>query len=262
MKIAAYQFAVSGNIAKNMEEMNKAITEAKRQDIELIVFPECCLTGYPPRDILSSSNVNFALVEKSCMKLQSISDEINISFLIGTKYKENDHIYNRAILFRPNKSQEVYDKRALWGWDKDNFVSGKNNGIFQLGDITIGVRICFEVRFPEFFRELYLEKTDLNIILFYDVSDDNDYERYDMIKGHIQTRAVENVCTTISVNAIAPFQTAPTAVFGKSGQIYEECERNKTGLLIFDFEKKDYDFGERGRKELSDLLLSKELSID
>lgn len=145
---------------------------------------------------------------------------------------------------------------ALWGWDKDNFTSGNGKGVFNIGNITIGIRICFEVRFPEYFRELYVEKTDINILIFHDISDHDDVKRYNLIKGHIQTRAVENVSTIISVNSIAPFQTAPTAVFGKSGQVYKECTRNKAELMIFDFEKSDDDFGESGRREISDMLMS------
>ena len=49
MKIAAYQFAVSGNINDNIETIKKAIVEASGQKVELIVFPECSLSGYPPR---------------------------------------------------------------------------------------------------------------------------------------------------------------------------------------------------------------------
>lgn len=92
-------------------------------------------------------------------------------------------------------------------------------------------------------------------VLFYDVADIDDNERYNMIKGHLQTRAVENVTTTISVNAISPFQTAPTMVLGKSGQCIKECVRNKPELLIYDFEKTENDFGENGRISISDMLI-------
>jgi hypothetical protein len=34
--------------------------------------------------------------------------------------------------------------------------------------------ICFEIRFSEYFRELYKEQTGINIVIFYDVSDKND----------------------------------------------------------------------------------------
>lgn len=255
MRIAAYQFAVSGNIVENYKEIENAIYLAKRKNVQLLIFPECALTGYPPRNITNSSCVDFKLVYDMCDKLQTIADENNISFIVGTIYKEEE-IYNRAMLFQPNSRIKFYDKRALWGWDKDNFMQGSSDGIFEMQGILFGIRICFEIRFPEFFRELYKCKTDINLVLFYDVADMEDSERYSMIRGHLQTRAVENVTTTISVNNISPFQTAPTMVFDKSGQCIKECDRNKTELLIFDFEKTENDFGEKGRATISDALMS------
>lgn len=157
-------------------------------------------------------------------------------------------------MFQPRKKKQFYDKRALWGWDRDNFAPGNHAGIFQIGDISVGIRICFEVRFPEYFRELYSSKTDLNIVLFYDVSDTDDIDRYHMIKGHLQTRAVENVTPVISVNSVKPFQTAPTALIGKSGEIIKECSRNQPELLVYDFKKTEDDFGELGRRTISDIL--------
>lgn len=251
MRIAAYQFAVSGNINENYEKISDALRAAKSNSVQLMIFPECALTGYPPRDIPRSSDVDFTLAESRCSELQKLSDENDISFIIGTICKDTG-IRNRAILFRPGKPPEFYDKKALWGWDKDNFVSGSNDGVFEIDGVSVGVRICFEIRFPEYFRQLYKRKTDINIVLFYDVSDQDDISRYQLIKGHLQTRAVENVTTFISVNSIRPFQTAPTAVIGKDGQILKECQRNSEELLIYDYEKTEDSFGDRGRREYSD----------
>lgn len=254
MRIGAYQFAVSGNIYDNYNQIEKAIYLAKQKGVQLLIFPECSLTGYPPRNIINSSSVDFNLVHSLGDKLQSIADKNDISFIVGTIFKEKE-IYNRALLFQPNTKNISYDKRALWGWDNDNFTKGNSDGIFEMDGIVFGIRICFEIRFPEFFRELYKKNTDVNVILFYDVSDTDDKERYSMIRGHLQTRAVENVTTTISVNATSPFQTAPTMVFGKSGQCVRECVRNESELLIYDFEKTMNDFGENGRASISDFLL-------
>lgn len=254
MRIAAYQFAVSGNMIENYREIENAIYLAKSQNVQLLIFPECALTGYPPRDMANSACVDFKLVYAMCDKLQTIADKNNISFIVGAIYKEQE-IYNRAMLFQPDSRVKSYDKRALWGWDQDNFTQGSSDGIFETEGIRFGIRICFEIRFPEFFRELYKSKTDVNLVLFYDVADTDDPERYNMIRGHLQTRAVENVTTTISVNAISPFQTAPTIVFDKSGRCIKECVRNRTELLVFDFEKTENDFGEKGRTTISDTLM-------
>lgn len=251
MRIAAYQFAVSGNINENYKKITNAIRTAKSKSVQLVVFPECALTGYPPRDFQKSADVDFDLVESKCSELQKLSDKNDISFIIGTIYKDNG-IRNRAILFQPRKSREFYDKKALWGWDKDNFVPGNNDGAFEIDGVSIGVRICYEIRFPEYFRQLYRRKTDINIVLFYDVSDQNDIPRYQLITGHLQTRAVENVSTVISVNTIRPFQTAPTAVIDKNGQILKECSRDHEELLMYDFVKTEDSFGDKGRRAYSD----------
>lgn len=255
MRIGAYQFLVTGDVNSNFNKIKYAIDEAKERQIKLLVFPECALTGYPPRDLKSSADVDFARLDVIYDQLQQSCNLLDINIVVGTITQENNKCYNAALFFSPYRERQSYKKRALWGWDTDNFDIGNDEGIFQVDDWKIGIRICFEIRFPEYFRQLYKEQTDLNIVMFYDVSDYDDVLRYEMIKSHIMTRAVENITYTLSVNAISPFQTAPTILFGRSGQVFNEIVRNEEGLLEYDLEKKKFDFGEAGRKEISDWLL-------
>ena len=63
------------------------------------------------------------------------------------------------------------------------------------------------------------------------------------------------MCYTLTCNTCAPFQTAPTGMFDRSGWMVSELERGKEGLLFYDLEKAPLNFGELGRKEISDLLM-------
>ena len=200
MRIGAYQFAVGSSITDNFHAVCRGIEDAASQNIRLLVFPECALTGYPPRDIKSAVDVNFEELDAVYREIEKMSKKSNMYIL---------------------------------------------------------VIICFEVRYPEYFRELYRENTALNIILFYDVADSDDIERYELIKSHIRTRAVENVTYTMSVNSIRPYQTAPTGIFDKSGRTINELKRNKENLLIYDFKNIADDFGEKGRRSISDVLTKK-----
>lgn len=253
MRLAAYQFGVTGDIKHNMETIGKAVGLAAEKKAELIVFPECAVTGYPSRDIDKAENIDNASVENALKALQGLSDKLGISIIVGAAVFDEKY-YNRAYLFTPEQKDAWYGKRALYGWDAENFTPGTENGIFKLDGLNIGVRICFEVRFPEYFRELYRAHTDLDIVLFYDVADTDDTERYNLIKSHLLTRAVENVTPFLSVNATSPFQTAPTCVINASGKVLVEHERNVEGLLIYDFEKTEPNFGEKGRILYSDML--------
>ena len=254
MKIGAYQFQITGDIASNFQEIKRAVLRASRENIRILAFPECSLTGYPPHDIASSSLCDFEQAALCCDELDKLAKKHEMYIVMGAVMRENDNYYNSAIVFTPTQERYVYQKRALWGWDRDNFRPGNQTGVFEADGIKIGIRICFEIRFPEYFRELYREGTDLNIVMFYDISDNDDIARYDLIKAHIRTRAVENVCYTLSVNAAGPYQTAPTAIYDRSGNTLVELKRNTPGLLVYDLVLPELDFGECGRKEISDIF--------
>ena len=254
MRIGAYQFAVTGNIESNYHGIQNGLQQAVQNNVEFLIFPECALTGYPPHDIEKASSVDFHRLDSIYEDLQSIADKHALYIIVGSIENIDGLCYNSALLFAPCCQRQVYHKRALWGWDRDNFCKGQKQGVFDVNGWQIGIRICFEVRFPEFFRELYQEDTDLNVILFYDVSAQNSLDRYDLIKAHVRTRAVENVTYTLTVNACSPYQTAPTMLCDRSGYTLKELIRNKEGLLIFDLSKEEMNFGEQGRKEISDCL--------
>lgn len=261
MKIGAYQFAVTGNLEGNAKIIENVVIKAAEAGVKLLLFPECSLTGYPPRDIKNSAVVDFRKVSYVFEYLQRLVNERGISVVLGAITEERGKRFNSAVVFRPGQEKLIYSKRALWGWDQDNFSPGDQSGIFEIEGWKVGVRICFEVRFPEYFRELYRERTDLNLILFYDVADHDDPERYELIKAHVRTRAVENVAYTLSVDAIHPYQAAPTGIYDRSGYPLLELKRNREGMLLYDLANRDPDFGEQGRRQISDRLTAPERQI-
>jgi len=257
MKIAACQFAVTGAISRNMEIMRKYIRKAAAQNVRLIVFPECALTGYPPLDIPSPAAIDFGRLEKAHLELQSLSDTTGVHILAGTITQHGVSCHNSAILFSPMEKPVLYHKRALWGWDRENFVPGSETGLLRVDNLRIGVRICYEVRFPEYFRELYQEKSDLNIVLFHDTAASENQERYELLKAHLRTRAAENVTPLLCVNTTYPHQTAPTALFDRSGAVLGELDSGREGMLVRDYLPASPDFSESGRLFVSNELLSK-----
>ncbi|MBQ7432715.1 MAG: carbon-nitrogen hydrolase family protein [Lachnospiraceae bacterium] len=233
MRLAAYQFAVCGCLDQNLAVIKKAIDQAVKNNVDLIIFPECALTGYPPRNMEKSENIDVNAVHDAIEEIQSMADNLAIHIIVGTIDYSESAYHNRAYMLSPNKSKRWYGKRALYGWDEDNFKEGKEKGLYYIDGLKIGVRICFEVRFPEYFRELYMENTDLDIVLFYDVADKEDEIRYQMIRGHLITRAVENVTPVLSVNAIHPNQTAPTCFINASGAVCYDKAQIPSSLGFF-----------------------------
>lgn len=113
MKIAAYQFGITGNIDFNFKSIKNAINKAVEKEVKLLIFPECALTGYPPRDIKCSADVNFSNLNIVYKQLQDDSDKNDICIIVGSIIQEGDKYFNCAIVFRPHQEKLLYHKRAL-----------------------------------------------------------------------------------------------------------------------------------------------------
>lgn len=254
MKLGAYAFPMTGDLALNLDHIRQGALQAADQGVDLLIFPECALTGYPPLHIPSPSVVDWQALRRAHDELQALAAAHRMYLVVGTMHRE-DRAFNSALLLSPDRQRHAYHKRALWGWDAEHFAPGTLPGIWDIAGLRVGVRICYEVRFPEYFRELYRAQTDLNLLLFCDVASADDPARYDLIRGHIQTRATENVSPILSVNATVPFQTAPTGFYDASGCPLAELPRGQAGLLVVDWSPRPLTFGEQGRKAFSDKLV-------
>ncbi len=257
MKVGLFQFAITDHPIENMTRIRAAVIEAAQQGVELLLLPECALTGYPKADPHKNKSIDFLEAEHALGELERLATEYALSIVAGTAEFSEGKYFNSAVLVMPGKKTHViYRKRALWGWDTDNFSPGDmEDGVFEIDGFRIGVRICFEVRFPEYFRELYRKKTDCAVVLFCDTSEEDSPERYDLIQSHLRTRAVENIVPVISVNSAGVYQTAPTAVIDPDGTVVSELPRHTEQLLVYELKKQtEESFGARGRRFISDKL--------
>lgn len=259
MKIGAYQFPVGKVIEENLKQLEEGARAAAKEGVRILAFGECALTGYPENDADHIRVIAEYDLESYIKKVGEFSRKYDIYLLFGSVRKRSYGWTNCAFLACPDGTvTPVYEKRALWGWDKDLFSETEDvelsKGLFEVEGLRFGVRICFEVRFPEYFRELYHLKPDAVFVLFNDRDETENPERYGLITAHLRTRAVENVYPIVSVNTSLAFQCVPTAVINRDGEIKAELPLDRPGLLIYTLEKAEFSFGAVGRISISDRL--------
>jgi predicted amidohydrolase len=116
--------------------------------------------------------------------------------------------------------------------------------------------LCYEVRFPEYFRELFKEDVLMAFVSFCDVGDEKQFtHKYEIIKSHLITRAVENAMYIMSVNSISNDQLAPTCLIDPDGLMLQSAPKNEEYLISFVLEKGKSNFGRDGRIKHSKELL-------
>jgi len=260
MRIGVFQFGASDDLGKNYARMTDAIEQAAREEVQLLVFQECAACGYPSVERTDVEGIDFGELWDYAEKIAALARRHDMYIAFGTIIKREECFFNSIQLIGPNgKILGAYDKRALWGWDTDmlsNFSRGRSQGIFSIDGCKVGFRICFEVRFPEYFRELYKEDVQLCFVSFCDVNEKGDPDRLALLKAHLQTRAVENIMTVVSVNSTSKFQTAPTAVINHNGVVVAEAPANEEHLLVYEYAAPKSDFGIEGRRVNNAVLLS------
>ena len=103
IRVAAGQFQLEPDLQANLQKINFFLDQAYANDVELIVFPELALTGYPPPGYTSIDFIVQENTEKALKQLQIRAGDLSMAIAIGTGWKDEDGVWrNRAFfLFGP-----------------------------------------------------------------------------------------------------------------------------------------------------------------
>jgi NAD+ synthetase len=151
MKIAAAQINPTiGDIQGNVDKILQYIGRAKELGAQLVVFPELCLTGYPPRDLLERP----AFIEKNIAALGELAAKIkDISALVGFIEKnlsaEGKPLYNAAALLEGGEIAYVTFKSLLPTYDVFDearyFEPAAGTAPLKIGSTKIALTICEDI---------------------------------------------------------------------------------------------------------------------
>jgi predicted amidohydrolase len=192
MKAGFIQFAPQfGNIDANI---NKALSMIGNADAELLVLPELFNTGYHFNSAQETRNLAEEIpAGKTTKALCSIAQKKKIYIAAGIAEIADGSLYNSAVLVSPAGYVATYRKVHLFNEEKLWFQPGnKGFDVYDLGQLKIGIMICFDWFFPESARILALKGADIichpsNLVLPY-------------CQDSMVTRCLENKIYVITAN--------------------------------------------------------------
>ena len=124
MKIALAQINYHiGNFERNLQKILEAIQQAKEQKVDLVVFAELAISGYPPRDFLEFDD----FIEKCNNAIESIASECHdIAVIIGAPSRNPDRkgksLFNSAFFLSEGKLLKVHPQEFL-NWTKNTILN-------------------------------------------------------------------------------------------------------------------------------------------
>ena len=181
-KIAAIQMASGTNVSANLNEVSRQISSAVEAGAKLIVLPEnFSIMGLQDSDQLKVAEDEGTGPIQDFLAKQAKAN--NIWLIAGTiplKLNSDDPDYSKkaysSCLVYNEKGERVarYDKIHLF--DVHLEITGetyKESETFEGGDhVTVidtpfgkvGLAICFDLRFPELFRQLTLQGAEIIVL--------------------------------------------------------------------------------------------------
>ena len=148
MKIAIAQLNLHvGNFEFNHDRIIQLVKSAKASKVDLVVFPELAICGYPPRDFLEFND----FIERCISSMQLIAKETKgISVIIGGPSKnetgKGKPLFNSAYVLSNGEIQEIISKTLLPTYDIfDEYRYFEPNRFFEVVEIAgkqVGIAIC------------------------------------------------------------------------------------------------------------------------
>ncbi|MFI7405837.1 carbon-nitrogen hydrolase family protein [Streptomyces sp. NPDC049541] len=154
-----------GSVGENLKVLDAAAGRAAAAGALLLAAPEMFLTGYAIGDDIGR------LAEpadgESADAIADIAGRHGLAIAYGYPERDGETVFNSAQMISAEGIRLAnYRKTHLFGcFERDHFTPGEQPVVqAELGGLTVGLMICYDVEFPENVRAHALAGTDLLVV--------------------------------------------------------------------------------------------------
>lgn len=231
MKVGLVQFPIeAGNIKHNFNKVKTALLRLAQGGVQLVALPEMWATGFVLPDLARFASETPEVITG----LQDLARLHGMIIIGSLPEKENNRIYNTA--FVVDGVQQVIGKyRKIHPFPlthEDRYFSpGSDLPVFNCHLGSIGVIICYDLRFPELCRNLCSKGAQILVVCAqWPVS------RVEHWHNLTLTRAIENQCFLIAANCCGSegdlHFAGDSRVLGPDGTIIFRADTKESEALV------------------------------
>jgi len=246
LKVATCQFAVSGSINRNGRQIRDFLTKAKKAGADIVHFPECALSGYAGSDFESLDGFDWELLTGQTKKIMALAGKLKLWVVLGSIHRltSPNKPHNSLYLVGPDgKIADRYDKRFCMRKELAHYTPGNRFSVFTINGIKCSLLICFDLRFPELYRELRKLKVDCIFQSFYNARQKGPSVHTHIMRQTMQAHAATNFFWISGANASGHYSPYPSFFIQPDGEIVRQLQANRAGMMVnkVDLKQKFYD---------------------
>jgi predicted amidohydrolase len=208
MNLITLQTKPTSNFQDNLDYLEKLILQTPMDSF--ILAPELCLTSYAYGRITEASK----FTKKAIERLTDLSKDRTIGLTMTNK--ECEDYFNTFYIFHKGKIIHKQSKIKLFTLNDENkyFTAGEEKDIklFEIDGLKIGVLICFELRFIEYWQKLQ----GADIILIPAMWGDKRKDNYETLTKAL---AVANQCFVIASDSADESCAKSSAIITPFGEV-------------------------------------------
>ncbi|HRN28747.1 MAG TPA: carbon-nitrogen hydrolase family protein [Terrimesophilobacter sp.] len=219
--VAVVQFAPVDDAAANVADVGRWARLAVSRGAALVVFPEYSAFFVPElgqRVVDAAEPVDGPFVAA----LSSLAQELGVHLVAGMLERADDgRAYNTAVAVSPDgglaaryRKQHLYD---AFGQKESDWIAPGDLGepqTFTIGDLTVGLQTCYDLRFPEVSRRLVDAGADILAV-------PSEWVRGPLKEHHWRTlvtaRAIENTVFVAAADHPAPIGAGNSMIVDPMG---------------------------------------------
>jgi len=227
-----------GDFAGNTRKIIDAIATARPLGVDLIIFPELAICGYPPEDLLFKPQ----FIDENLKSLEKVIKQTSgLAAIVGFVDARAD-IYNAAAIINDGKLVSIYHKIYLpnYGVFDENryFQTGRECPVYTIFGVGIGVNICEDIWYeagPTTAQAYAGAEVIVNISASpYHFGKENDREKM------LSTRASDNVAIIVYDNLVGGQDElvfdGNSMVLNEKGQLIARGKHFEEDLVVVDLD--------------------------
>ncbi len=246
LKVATCQFAVSSSIRRNARQIRNFLQRAKKEKADIVHFSECALSGYVGTDFSTFNGYDWQLLKDETENIMALAGQLRLWVVLGSTHKltRPNKPHNSLYLIGPDgKIVDRYDKRFCTKGDLRRLTPGDRFVNFTVNGVKCSLLICFDLRFPEIYRQLYKQKVNCIFQSFYNARQKGPSVHTHIMRQTMQCRAATNYFWVSMANSSGYYSPYPSCIIAPDGKIARQLKRNRAGVMVntVELKKKFYD---------------------
>ncbi len=252
LKIAVCQFPVSRSVRRNGRYISDFLGRAAKAEADVVLFSECALSGYVGTDFPNFAGYDWNLLRAETQKVMDLAARLGIWVVLGSTHQltEPNKPHNSMyVIDRKGAIVDRYDKRFCTPGDLRRLTPGDRFAYFTVNGVKCSVLICFDLRFPELYRELYRQGVQCVLQSFYNARQSGPSVHSVIMRQTMQANAATNHMWMAMSNSSGWYSPYPSCFIEPDGRIVEQCPMNRAGMIVgtVDLNRSFYDPMEKFR---------------